>query len=150
MPFQKFLKLCSCPNLILRACLLLLIIITLGLNVMEIVHNIRTVELEINKPFLVINLAASFIISIFLALGFYGAVCKRIGLTKLLLFSLIIFCIVKVIFWIVCGNLESQLSENIANSWYQLTTAFAVACAITAAVFYMRLHDDSRQFQHDF
>ncbi|XP_037721207.1 uncharacterized protein LOC119554396 isoform X2 [Drosophila subpulchrella] len=98
---------CVCPPIALKIALLL--------------------SIAANIVILTVNLVACFIALLFLALGVYGAIMNHIVIIRMLLFVLVVFCLFKIIMWIVCANLSPALSDAVIHIWFMVNTAASSA-----------------------
>ncbi|XP_050741892.1 uncharacterized protein LOC108028218 isoform X3 [Drosophila biarmipes] len=96
---------------------------------------------------LTVNLVACFIALLFLALGVYGAIMNHIVIIKMLMVVLVVFCLFKIVMWIVCANLSPALSDAIIHIWFMVNTAASIVCTVFVVIFWMRLHELTREFQ---
>nr|XP_016924673.1 uncharacterized protein LOC108005839 isoform X2 [Drosophila suzukii] len=118
---------CVCPPIVFKIALLL--------------------SIAANIVILTVNLVACFIALLFLALGIYGAIMNHIVIIRMLMIVLVVFCLFKIIMWIVCANLSPALSDAIIHIWFMVNTAASIICAVFVVIFWMRLHELTREFQ---
>ncbi|XP_017121564.1 uncharacterized protein LOC108142321 isoform X2 [Drosophila elegans] len=114
---------------------------------MEIVYTITNFQSKTNVFILCLNILACLIILVFLTVGIFGVLMERIKTIRMLMFSLVAFCLIRMVIWIVCGNLEDILTETITHLWFQLNTALSVTCTVLTVLLCMRLHVLSQQIQ---
>ncbi|XP_016984284.1 uncharacterized protein LOC108048261 isoform X1 [Drosophila rhopaloa] len=137
---------CNFPTIALKISLLLLIPMNIAINIGELVFTRIRFKPNTNVFLLSINILACIIMLGFLTAGIYGTFRNRIKIIRTLMFSMVAFCLFRVVMWIVCGNLEVILSETITHVWFQINTAVSILCLIVTVMFCMRLHELSRQF----
>ncbi|XP_052846288.1 uncharacterized protein LOC128258621 [Drosophila gunungcola] len=140
---------CNCPTLALKISLLLLLAVTIAIIIMEMVYSITNFKSKSNVFILCLNILACLIVLVFLTVGIFGVLMERIKIIRMLMFSLVAFCLIRVVIWIVCGNLEDILTKTITHLWFQLNTALSITCTVMTVMFCMRLHMLSQQLQLD-
>ncbi|KAI8040848.1 hypothetical protein M5D96_006791 [Drosophila gunungcola] len=116
---------------------------------MEMVYSITNFKSKSNVFILCLNILACLIVLVFLTVGIFGVLMERIKIIRMLMFSLVAFCLIRVVIWIVCGNLEDILTKTITHLWFQLNTALSITCTVMTVMFCMRLHMLSQQLQLD-
>ncbi|XP_065720653.2 uncharacterized protein [Drosophila suzukii] len=112
---------CVCPPIVFKIALLLSIAANIALTSMEMYNNSDS-----KQVILTVNLVACFIALLFLALGIYGAIMNHIVIIRMLMIVLVVFCLFKIIMWIVCANLSPALSDAIIHIWFMVNTAASV------------------------
>ncbi|XP_016955373.1 uncharacterized protein LOC108028218 isoform X1 [Drosophila biarmipes] len=133
---------CLCPPIVFKIALLLSIGTNIALTSMEMYNNSDS-----KQVILTVNLVACFIALLFLALGVYGAIMNHIVIIKMLMVVLVVFCLFKIVMWIVCANLSPALSDAIIHIWFMVNTAASIVCTVFVVIFWMRLHELTREFQ---
>ncbi|KRK01343.1 uncharacterized protein Dyak_GE27721, isoform B [Drosophila yakuba] len=145
--FIKKFRMCGCRPLIIKIGLLLTIILIIAVNIMEVIIygvNSTVEEHQVAKN---INIVACFIALLGLSFGVYGTVMNIIFIIRVLMFIMIIFCLYKIVMWIVCKNLSPDLAADVINVWFQLNTCLSIIGSIMTVIFCMYLHEQTREFR---
>ncbi|XP_039486940.1 uncharacterized protein LOC120448811 [Drosophila santomea] len=138
---------CGCRPFIIKIGLLLTIIPIIAVNIMEVIIygvNSTVAEHQIAKN---INIVACFIALLGLSFGVYGTVMDIIFIIRVLMCVMIIFCLYKIVMWIVCKNLSPDLAADVITVWFQLNTGLSIIGSIMTVIFCMYLHEQTRQFR---
>ncbi|XP_017009426.2 uncharacterized protein [Drosophila takahashii] len=133
---------CNCPPILFKIAVLLSIVTTIALTSMEMYTNS-----ESKQAIQTVNLVVCFIVLVALAMGIYGAIMSHIFIIKTLMIILVLFSLFKIVTWIVCANLSTTLSTVVIHIWFQVNTASSIICTVLTVNLWMRLHEQTREFQ---
>ncbi|KAH8362734.1 hypothetical protein KR084_000394 [Drosophila pseudotakahashii] len=133
---------CNCPPLLFKIAVLISIVTTIAFTSMEMYTNS-----ESKQVIQTVILVVCFIALVALATGIYGAIMNQIFIIKMLMIILVLFSLFKIVTWIVCANLSTVLSNVVIHIWFQVNTASSIICTVLIVNFWMRLHEQTREFQ---
>ncbi|XP_070071032.1 uncharacterized protein [Drosophila takahashii] len=130
---------CNCPPILFKIAVLLSIVTTIVSWISWCSLNKYAIQ--------TVNLVVCFIVLVALAMGIYGAIMSHIFIIKTLMIILVLFSLFKIVTWIVCANLSTTLSTVVIHIWFQVNTASSIICTVLTVNLWMRLHEQTREFQ---